>query len=313
MTGQPDLARTADLLNTVFATGTRRTVADLTWYYLENPEGPAAIGRYEEADRQLGNYSLIPFRLAGPDGDSLRLGLGVDLSVHPDGRGTGAFRRTVEHSYSEGVAAGLDGILGVANMQSAPRMVEAMGWRRLDPLPVRLLTVNPFGGKARVVRVDGELLEGDGLDRLLPTVPAPSAGGLGTVWSAELLRWRLAKPGARYTIHLFDDVLAVSTRTRMAGLRFAVLLKVIPRRPVERPVSSGRLAAALAAHHNTPLVVHWGINPTVRFRGIHLPRAFVPSPLELVLHLFETPPGGETRNLDGITLSTFEFLDFDAF
>jgi hypothetical protein len=32
-----------------------------------------------------------------------------------------------------------------------------------------------------------------------------------------------------------------------------------------------------------------------------------------VLHLFETPPGGGTRNLDGITLSTFEFLDFDAF
>ena len=108
MTG---LAATADLLNEVFAPDPPLQPDELSWYYAQNPEGHAAVGRVVDGGRQLGNYALVPLRFDGADGAIVRLGLGVDLAGHPDARGSGAFRRTGEDSYVEGRSAGLDGAL----------------------------------------------------------------------------------------------------------------------------------------------------------------------------------------------------------
>ena len=303
-----DLAATADLLNDVFAPDPPLQPDELSWYYDENPEGRAAVGRVLDDGRQLGNYALVPLRFDGVDGSIVRLGLGVDLAVRPDSRGTGAFRRTVEDSYAEGRSAGLDGILGIANLESAPRMVEAMGWRRLDPLPLRLLFATPWSGCHEHHTVTGDLLAGGRLEEWLPDRSLPGAFGHAATWSAEQLRWRLGRRRAQYVLHVLDDAILVSTRTRMAGVRLAVLLKVIPRRPLDAPLRGGPLAAAVGEHHRTPFVVHWGNNHDVRFRGMSLPRRFMPSPLEIVLFGFH-----DGFDASAFELSCFEFLDFDAF
>jgi GNAT superfamily N-acetyltransferase len=309
---EDDLASTAALLNTVFAPDPPVGTEELGWYYRSNPEGEAAVGRVEEGGRQVGNYSLVPLRFDRADGTRLRLGLGVDLAVHPEARGTGTFRATVEESYRQGMASGLDGILGVANAQSSPRMVNAMGWRLLPPLPLRILLPRPPGTRIEHLQVDSDLLASGRIFDLLPQRSPGGSAGFTATWSADLLVWRLARPRGDYVLHVLEDLLVVSTRTSFAGLPVAVALKTLPRHPILEPLDCGRVAGAIAAYHHTPLVVHWGINPNVAYKGPVVPRRLQPRPLDLVLHPF-TVEG--TRHFDPGTfaMAGFEFLDFDAY
>ena len=310
MATDPDeLARTARLLNEVFGHEDPLTVASLRWYYDENPVAAAAVGRVEEDDRRLGNYALVPQVYADPAGEERVLGVGVDLAVDPDARGSGAFRRTVEDAYARGTAAGFDGILGVANANSAPRMVATLGWRALDPLPVTLLP--PAGRPTGFVTSEATdaYLDGPGYDRATAGgFVLADAPGFAPRWTPDALRWRLRRPGHRYWLHHDDDLVVVSTATRMSGVPFGVVLLVLARRPLEAPVPSGRVAALVARTHRTPMVVHWGRNPWMRVRGVRLPQERMPSPLSLVLH-----PFSDDFDPSSFELSTLEFLDFDAY
>jgi len=307
-----DLASTAALLNTVFAPDPPVGTEELDWYYRSNPEGEAAVGRVEEGGRQVGNYSLVPLRFERADGTRLRLGLGVDLAVHPEARGTGTFRATVEESYRQGIASGLDGILGVANAESSPRMVKAMGWSLLPPLPLRVLLPRPPGGGVEHLQVDSDLLASGRIYDLLPQRTRGGSAGFTAIWSADLLVWRLARPRGNYVLHVLEDLLVVSTHTSFAGLPVAVALKTLTRHPIPEPLDCGRVAGAIAAYHHTPLVVHWGINPDVAYKGPVVPRRLQPRPLDLVLHPF-TVAGSRNFDPGAFAMAGFEFLDFDAY
>jgi GNAT superfamily N-acetyltransferase len=322
MTDPSEHERTAAMLNHVFTFEPPLTAADVAWYYDANPRGAASVGRVEEDGVRLGNYALVPLRLERRDGSGVTLGVGVDLAVHPDARGKGTFRTTVEDSYVRGTADGLDGILGVANANSAPRMVATLGWRALPDLPVRLLApvssrpTRPRSGTHRtritVTPVTAALLASEHLANAAPGgFRAPEGTGYSPAWRAEDLRWRLAKPRARYWLHESDDLLAVSTVTHLRGLRFAVLLKVLvrpDRRAAPVPVPGGPLVRSLVRTHRTPFAIHFGRNPQVALAGVPLPRRLLPSPLALVLHPFTDRFDPTTFRLD-----TFEFLDFDAY
>jgi len=307
-----DLRPTADLLNLVFDFQPPIGSEHLNWYYRGNPHGRASVGRAYDHDQLVGNYALVPLRFHSSHGPELRLGLGVDLSTRPDSRGTGAFRRTVEDSYRVGTADGLNGILGVANAQSIPRMVDTLGWRRLPDHPARFIAPFSDGTPTSSHPVDAALLAGPLPNQALPLPTSPPPAGLGTLWTADLLRWRLARPGARYVLHLRDDVAFVSTTTLHGRLRVAVLLKVLARQERVKPVALRGLAATLARHHRTPLVLYWGVNPLVQGSGVLLPRRLMPSPLGLVLHPFDDD-GVPRIDVDSIDVTSFEFLDFDAY
>lgn len=306
MTDDDELARTAALLNQVFEHEDPLTIDALRWYYDENPAGRAAVGRVEADGRRLGNYALIPNTFVAPSGERRVLGVGVDLAVDPEARGSGTFRTTVEDSYRRGRDMGFDGILGVANANSAPRMVAALGWRAMDPLPV---TMVPAIGSSRGFRSSSEPNE---IDRVLDEIgieffPRASISDFAPVWTMSLLRWRLARPGAAYSVHVSDDVVVVSTRTHVAGVPFAVVLKVLPRREGVR-LRFGRIAAVAGRHHRAPFAIHWGRNPALSIRGIPLPQSRMPSPLALVLH-----PFSDDFDRESFELGEFEFLDFDAY
>ncbi len=307
-----DLEPTADLLNLVFDFQPPIGRDHLDWYYRGNPQGRASVGRAYDDGQLVGNYALIPLRFQSSHRPDLRLGLGVDLSTRPDSRGTGTFRQTVEDSYRVGAADGLDGILGVANAQSVPRMVETLGWRRLPDYPARFVAPLSDGIPTDSHPVDAALLAGPLPNAALPRPTNPPPTGFGTLWTADLLRWRLARPGAQYVIHLRDDVAFVSTTTLHRRLRVAVLLKVLARQEKIKPVALRGLAATLARHHQTPLVLHWGVSPLVQGGGLSLPRRLMPSPLGLVLHAFDDD-GVPRIDVDSVDVTSFEFLDFDAY
>jgi len=308
-TERAELERTAQLLNDVFAHTEPLTADSLHWYYDENPVAAAAVGRVEDGDRRVGNYALVPQVFVEPGGQRRTLGVGVDLAVAPEARGAGTFRRTVEDAYARGTAAGFDGILGVANANSAPRMVSTLGWRALEPLPVTLCPPvgNPRGTEDHAVTP--ELLGGPVFERLTDGgFLRPDHHGFAPDWTPDVLRWRLSRPGARYWLHVSDDLVTVSTRTHMAKVPFGVVLKVLARPGRRQAVPVGRVAAAVARCHRTPFVVHWGRNPWLRIRGIPLPQARMPSPLSLVLHSFH-----EGFVPASFELAAMEFLDFDAY
>ena len=307
-----DLRATADLLNMVFAHDPPMGVNHLAWYYHQNPTGRAAVGQAHDEGRLVGNYALVPLRFRSATGPAIVLGLGGDLSVHPAARGSGAYRRTVEDSYRVGTEAGLDGILGVANAESAPRMVKTMGWRMLPLLTSRLLVATPGRHGFAAHPVNRSLLDSNTIQQMLPQEVPVSANGHGATWDSDHLRWRLGRPGADYVVHERDDVLLVSTTTTVRRLRVAVLLKVLPRQVQTDPIPSGPLAAALATHHCTPLVLHWGANPSVRFLRISIPHRLQPSPLALVVHPF-ADNGVPRFDPGALSITGFEFLDFDAY
>ena len=293
-------------MNHVFEHADPLTVASLRWYYDENPAGEAAVGRVEEDGKRLGNYALIPNRYRSIAGEERVLGVGVDLAVDPDARGSGAFRRTVEDSYARGTSMGFDGILGVANANSAPRMVATLGWRSLAALPVTMIPAVGSTKGFRSTEITAETI--DVVDVLVDgEFPRSSTSGFAPIWTTELLRWRLQRPGHSYSVHVSDDLVVVSTRTHVAKLPFGVILGVLSRRDVPR-VPVGRVAAVVGRHHKAPFVIHWGRSPALRMRGVPLPQKLMPSPLSLVLHPFVSD-----FNRDTFELGEFGFLDFDAY
>jgi hypothetical protein len=306
MTDDLELERTAALLNHVFEHSDPLTVSSLRWYYDLNPAGSAAVGRVEENEKRIGNYALIPNRYRSISGKERILGVGVDLAVDPDARGSGAFRRTVEDSYRRGTQQGFDGILGVANANSAPRMVATLGWRALSPLPVTMVpAIGRVSGFQSIFIDDASIEIVDGL--VDSEFSRASNSGFAPVWTPELLKWRLQRPGHSYSIHISDDLVVVSTRTHVSNVPFGVILGVLSRR-VCRPIPVGRVAAVVGRHHKAPLVIHWGRSPALRMRGIPLPQKMMPSPLALVLHPFTTD-----FDRDQFELGEFGFLDFDAY
>lgn len=301
-----DLAKVVQLLREVFPHPEKFTVERLKWSYRDHPLGPAPVGRtFDSSGRQVGNYALIPIRLVNGS-RSLMLGLGIDLAVSPSARGTGTFRETVEHSYAEAQRMGFDGILGIANAQSAPRMVKAMGWRHLPSMPTRLLVPASLG-RGRSFRDASQGIRDAGIIDALRTARTAVNTGWHQSWDLDLVTWRLEMPGASYALHELPDCIAVSTTDRIAGMPVAVLLKVIPLRESGR-VRGSRIAARLARFHRTPLVVYWGRNSRVALRGLRLPKRFQPSPLEVVLHLFDQ----QKADLE-LPLDDFELLDLDAY
>ena len=312
-----ELGRTAALLNAVFEPDSAFTVESLRWYYEDNPNGPAAVGRVETDGRRIGNYALVPHRFVDPECHEIVLGIGVDLAVDPEARGGGVFRRTVEDSYRRSVELGRDGILGVANANSAPRMVSALGWRALESLPVMLLA--PVPGRTGFRSSRWRSLDEVAIDGILDRLDVvTAANGWSPVWSAEVLRWRMGRPGADYWLHRSETHLVISTRTAFKGVPVGVVLKVLPFDPQAGPVSGGRVATAVMRAHRTPFVLHWGRSPWLRRSGLRLPAAWMPSPLSLVLHSFRDQSDRDQSDRgpfdrDGFELAALEFLDFDAY
>ncbi len=306
MTDTDELERTAKLLNEVFDHDDPLTVESLRWYYDENPMGPAAVGRVEEDGRRLGNYALVPNLFRSPAGEERRLGLGVDLAVDSRARGSGAFRRTVEDAYDRGRSMGFDGILGVANANSAPRMVATLGWRALPALPVTMI---PAIGRSRGFR--SMVATESVIDKLPQHIGSSfvrtSTTGFAPVWNLDLLQWRLRRPNHTYSLHISDDLVVVSTRSVVAKVPFGIILGVLARRD-SAAVPIGRLASVVGRHHRAPSVIHWGRTPALRVRGIPLPQKLMPSPLSLVLH-----PLVDGFDTGAFELGEFGFLDFDAY
>lgn len=298
-------AQTAALLAEVFPGSDISQPEYLRWLYEESPFGPVIETNLDDELGRAGHYALVPIATTR-DGVEHSAALSLNTTVHERARGAGAFVRLASETIAEARRRGVETVVGVANANSTPGFVRRLDFELLTPLPasVMLPTPGPMGG-IRSGWADAGAFAGDGLAaNAEPLLAAPSSGEARS-WTPQTLRWRLARPGARYALHRAEDLLTVSCQDSRHGVRVAILLKVFA---TSRLSAARRRALVRAAcrFHRAPIALHVGLNDLADFRGIALPERLRESPLNLIhCGLQPQPPPP--------SIVRFEFLDFDAY
>jgi len=299
------LAETAALLGEVFPGARVAGEEYLRWLYEESPFGEVVESNSEDQLGRTGHYALVPIALRR-DGSPVSGALSLNTAVHERARGAGTFVRLAEQTYASAAQRGIEVVLGVANANSTHGFVKRLGFELVSALPVTVLLATPGGsGGVRSAWADAGAFQAGGIaDGIGPLLAGPSAG-VARSWSPETLRWRLADPTARYSLHRSGRALAVACRDQRHGVGVAVLLKLFAASPVDGSTSRALVRAA-CRFHRAPLALHAGVSDLVTFRGIPLPARLRDAPLNLIY-----------RSLDGAPRSSpitrFEFLDFDAY
>ena len=73
------------------------------WQIIRNPEGEAFIGLAEVENKLVGSYSVIPLEYINETGDTIRVGLVVDVMTHPDYQRRGIFVSIGKYTLAEAV------------------------------------------------------------------------------------------------------------------------------------------------------------------------------------------------------------------
>lgn len=299
------ISQTATLLAEVFPGSDISQPEYLRWLYEQSPFGPAIETNLDDERGRAGHYALVPIALTR-DGIDRSAALSLNTAVHERARGGGTFVRLASETIAEARRRGVETVVGVANANSTPGFLRRLDFELLTALPASVLlpTPGPQGG-IRSGWADTSAFARGGLAAGCEPLLAVPATGEARRWTPETLRWRLARPGARYALHRADDLLAVSCQDSRHGIRVAILLKVF----AESRVSAGTrraLVRAACRFHRAPIALHVGLNDLVDLRGVALPERLRESPLNLIYRSLQAQP-------PAASIVRFEFLDFDAY
>jgi len=318
-----DAGPTADLLTRVFPDAARPLdEAFVTWLYEQCPYGPGIEANYDDESaepvpgtgrRRIAHYALVP-AVYSRDGVETPFAFSLNACVDPTAQRGGYFTRMGNEVYEKAAAQGIVGVVGVSNANSTPAVVSKLHWKLVGPLPVRVCVPRP--GRARGFEhraVDAAFLRGPDLADLAASIDPSVDHRWEQVWAGSFLRWRLGRPDGEYVVHASADFFVVSTRVHRAGVRFAAVLKILPRGGASRrgtdPLPGAAAVAAACAYHRAPFAVYAGFNARVRVGGVPLPMRLRPSPLNLILKSLDR----DVLPQDDFELATFEFLDSDAY
>jgi hypothetical protein len=295
-----ELAGTSAFLRREFAAAKFANPEYLRWYYTANPDGEAVARCRDDERGPLATYALVPQRWRRGDTRAL-LGITVNACVRRDAQRHGVFTDLANEVFGAASAAGVEGTLTIANANSTPAFIDRLDFTPVAPLPVRAL--RPVGAARGV---EWPAIDDAVLRSLAGDCAARHVDGWVHDWTFESLRWRLANPAAEYRICRDDRVWCVSTVQRVARLRLAVVLALVPRPGASRP-PAGAVVAATCRSWRAAGAVYAGRNPLVRVRGLPLPRRVLPSPLNLLARGFTRP----TPTLTDVAV--YEFLDTDHY
>lgn len=280
----------------------------LRWLYEENPLGPAFQQFAYEDDLLVAHYALLPQVYRDANGP-----IPGAYSLHAVTRSSaqrkGYFVTLGKDLYAEAAADGRRLLTALPNEKSVIAGVKYLGWRLIGQMPVRLCipTAMRTGG-VETFDCTPDFLAGERFTALTADLDEYPVTGVTNSWSTESLRWRLARPDAHYFLHVDRHLVGISTKTVQRGIRAAVIMKLFPRGDRRGPLSSRSIIAAACRRHRAPIAVYGGVNEIVTVTGFEPPKRIRPSPL---FWLVQTIQEGEDQ--DGVRLSTYEFLDVDAF
>ncbi len=311
--GLASLVEATDLLNIELPDRRWRDESHLEWLYNANPYGPGIYGFRRDGARLDAHYAHIPQLYRTPAGP-MRMMFSLNAVTRSVGQRQGHFWSIAEELFARDLAEyGAQGIIGVSNDNSTPPVVKKLDFRLLGPLPVRLVPRGPGLDSIDHHLVDSEFLESSAATSAFEDLDHPVEWGWRNVASPEYLRWRLASPNtAPFSVHITDDLVAISTQSHLGPVPAAVVLKLMPRRPLpashSEPLAAHRLIGSICKHHGAPFAVYAGFNARVSVRGLKPPRRLQPAPLNLIYRSLTSAAAKHSFRLE-----TFEFLDMDAY
>jgi hypothetical protein len=320
-----DLRATTRLLHDAFPIPVFAGEAYLRWLYKENPSGRALVGDVDEGGQRVAHLGLVPQVWRSPEGDGrFLLALNAVHAVRNYvrarrvGADPGARRRVTLASlafglYERAAREGYVGVFGVPNAQSTNTFVRKQGFRLIRPLPVRAcLPVPSWRGRVESFDVDAQLLRSDRFEAIVAGIDKLPVDRWVQHASTQWLRWRLARPLARYALHRGPAGIAISTTEVRGGARFAIILKLFPRPGAawdgRTRIAANDLVFAACRFHGTPFAVYAGLNRHMDVWGIPVPRRYLPAPLNL--SILSLNPGVDQAQFD---VDTYEFLDGDQY
>ena len=302
--------------------------AYLRWCYCANPAG-RAIERYHYIDSEdsddsesllVAHYLHIKRCYVGPSGEQVEGGWSMHAVTRSGHQRSRHFVRLAHEIIAEAAESGLAFVVGVANDKSVGSAVKYIGFTNIGPLPVRVIAAVAGRGAGMARRMAHAEATQDWLNSadftaLAARIDHHSPRGWSTLWSPDVLRWRLSCPFARYWVHIGDDLALITTRTTYGRLPVTVVLKAFAlhgdngaQRMRRRPLHAGRAIRAVTVAQRSVFAVYAGFNSAVQVGGIAPPRRLQPSPLNLVIRNYAGAGDQQSPQLD-----TFEFLDMDAY
>jgi hypothetical protein len=293
---------TAELLHEVFPDDLKFSNPKfLSWLYSSSPSGEVIESNVDDEQGRIGHYAVVPQRWHY-QGGSILVALSLNTAVSERARGLGLFTRLAAETYEAAASKNVRFVVGVANANSTPGFVRKLGFTLLESLDSRVVAGFAVR-RPRELDIHNEAEVRSFLDE---NAAAISAESFERVWDYAEFSWRVDNPAASYRMHVIENCLVVSCRTKQFGLPVSVILKVFVGREARQP-DLFRIGVALNRAMRTVVSVYGGHNNRVRTRGLRIPARFRPSPLNLIVRNLDTDSTVTPRP------TVMEFLDFDAY
>jgi GNAT acetyltransferase-like protein len=301
---QVDYVATAELMTLAFAAAEPIPPERLEWLYNRSFSSGTTVIALRDGQRKVGQIAMVhqTLQLNGERETAAQL---VDLFIIPGYRG----RQSLKLLYDEvGRQFAEQKVRFGIGMPNAKALGVNAYFFQLQPY----LTL-PFSvgmSLSKQVSGDGLSFQFDPLDRnrLLPLlaqfISADTDNGL--IWNETSLFERLSRPSKQYGIHVFGNLLLISSLRRSRGIDHTLLCGFLVR-PGHRASQAELDQAVRAACQmwGCRLFVYVGVNNKLpRPPGLVLPRRVRPSPMLVQLRDFR--PDKAPLQLD-----RYELIDFD--
>jgi hypothetical protein len=299
-----DYVATAEMMTLAFAEAEAIPPDRLEWLYDRSFSSGTTVIALRDGQRKVGQIAMVrqTLQLNGERETAAQL---VDLFIIPGYRGKQSLKFLYDEVERQFIAQKIRFAIGMPN-------AKALGvnahFFRLQPY----LTL-PFSvGISLSRQVSGESLSlrFDPLDRnrLLPLLAQFGSTDIdnGLAWNETRLFDRLSRPSKNYGIHVFGNLLLISSLRRSRGIAHTLLCGFLVR-PGHR-ASQAELDDAIRAAcvmWGCPLFVYVGTNDKLPGPpGLVLPQRIRPSPMLVQLRDFR-PDKAPLR------LDRYELIDFD--
>jgi len=113
------------------------SVASLTWFYKDNPDGMALGFDAFDENQLVAHYVCIPTSILGSAGP-LKALLSVNTATLPQFQGRGLFTQLAQNTFEAARQLGFDCVYGVANKNSTPVFLQKLGFSLVAPLQAML-------------------------------------------------------------------------------------------------------------------------------------------------------------------------------
>jgi len=286
-----------------------RDTAYLDWLYGDQPIGTTVeVVVRDDAGRPVAHGAAIPQELRRNDREARFVEI-VNAAVIPNSQGQHIFATEILNHVPFVLAQNCIGGFGVTNERSTDPgvSIDGLGATLIRPLGVRVCPPTRWRrSEARSFDATPGFLASDTFAELTGDIDDYPVTDWVQRFNTDVLRWRLARPGVTYSVHVTNNVFAVTMKASAKGVPVAMLLKLLPRGASRGPLPSRDIIAAACRHHGAVAAIYAGFNANIPVAGFDVPRRLLPKPLNLLfLTLSELDP-------EAFRFDTFEFLDFDA-